>query len=42
MGKWNAEANELFLKASELDSPEQVGEFLSKACGGDVELRAEV
>ncbi len=42
MGKWNAAANEIFLQALELDSPDELQTFLVNACGTDSELRAEV
>ncbi len=30
MGKWNAAANEIFLQALELDSPDELQTFLSQ------------
>jgi serine/threonine protein kinase/tetratricopeptide (TPR) repeat protein len=42
MTTWNPRANELFLKALELDSPALRQEYLDGACAGDAPLRAEV
>jgi len=39
---WNPEANDLFLKAVEMPSPEQRRIFLQEACCGRAELRAQV
>jgi len=39
---WNPRANELFLAARELASPEARGEFLDRECAGDATLRADV
>jgi serine/threonine protein kinase len=42
MTTWNPQANELFLKALELDAPGARQEFLDGACASDAALRAEV
>jgi serine/threonine protein kinase len=42
MTTWNPRANELFLKALELDSPALRQEYFDGACAGDAALRAEV
>src|SRR5262245_10985890 len=42
MARWNPHANELFLKALEITSPEARRVFLDEACAGDAELRAAV
>jgi serine/threonine protein kinase/tetratricopeptide (TPR) repeat protein len=42
MTTWDARANELFLKAREISSPEERRAFLDRECGGDAELRAGV
>ena len=42
MTNWDPRANELFLKALELGSPEAQADFLDRACGGDAALRGEV
>ncbi|MFO0888641.1 MAG: hypothetical protein U0790_05770 [Isosphaeraceae bacterium] len=35
---WNPRANDLFLRASEIDSPEDRRAFLETECEGDAEL----
>src|SRR5579859_3713730 len=42
MPTWDPRANDLFLKALELDSRLERGKFLEEACGGDTALRGEV
>src|SRR5262249_24948023 len=42
MAAWNPEANDLFLKALEIRSPEQRLAYLDQACGSNAELRAQV
>jgi serine/threonine protein kinase len=42
MTTWDARANDLFLKAREISSPEERRAFLDRECGGDAELRASV
>jgi serine/threonine protein kinase/Flp pilus assembly protein TadD len=42
MATWNPKANELFLKALELPSAAERGDFLERECAGDAALRAEV
>ena len=42
MADWNPEANELFLKASELAAGGQRDAFLDEACDGDTALKARV
>ncbi|HEY3245130.1 MAG TPA: hypothetical protein VGM03_17445, partial [Phycisphaerae bacterium] len=42
MGAWNAEANDIFLKALEIGAQEARRGFLDRACGGNVELRGQV
>src|SRR6478672_709668 len=42
MGGWNPRANEIYLEAIELDSPERRQAYLDEACGADGALRAEV
>ncbi|HEX7448430.1 MAG TPA: tetratricopeptide repeat protein [Pirellulales bacterium] len=42
MNTWNPLANELFMQAREIASPDDQQEFLSGACNGDAGLRAEV
>jgi len=42
MAVWNPAANEIFLQAAEISSPEQRDDFLEAMCEGDAELRAEV
>ncbi|MGH7194424.1 MAG: serine/threonine protein kinase, partial [Candidatus Saccharimonadales bacterium] len=42
MNTWNPQANELFLRAIELGSPDNRRRFLDGACDGDPSLRAEV
>src|SRR5262249_38490730 len=42
MAAWNPEANDLFLKALDIRSPEQRKSYLDQACGGNAELRAQV
>jgi len=39
---WDPRANDLFLQALELCSPDERQEYLDKACAGDTALRAEV
>jgi serine/threonine protein kinase/Flp pilus assembly protein TadD len=42
MTTWNPRANELFLKALELPSPDERQEYLARTCAEDAALRAEV
>ena len=42
MTTWNPRANELFLNAAGLNSPDARREFLDRECAGDPALRAEV
>ena len=42
MADWNPQANEVFLKALDLRSPEERLAFLDGACAGDAGLRAQV
>src|SRR5438067_737529 len=42
MTTWNPRANDLFLKAAEMCSPDGRREFLERECAGDPALRAEV
>jgi serine/threonine protein kinase/WD40 repeat protein/tetratricopeptide (TPR) repeat protein len=42
MNTWNPNANELFLKALEIQSDKDRVAFLSESCGDDTSLRAEV
>ncbi len=42
MSAWNPKANEIFLRAAEIISPDDRGRYLDEACQADAELRAEV
>jgi hypothetical protein len=42
MARWDPQANEIFLKALEIEQPEERGAFLDKACGGAAGLREQV
>lgn len=42
MASWNPQANDLFLNAAEITSPEARRVFLDEACAGDAELRGQV
>src|SRR5262245_38688627 len=42
MAQWNPQANDLFMRASELARPDQRRAFLDEACAGDADLRAKV
>src|SRR5947209_1816581 len=42
MSAWNAQANDIFLKALEVQAPEERRRLLDETCGGNVELRAQV
>src|SRR5919197_290637 len=42
MTTWDPRANELFLKAAGLNSPDGRREFLDRECAGDPALRSEV
>jgi eukaryotic-like serine/threonine-protein kinase len=42
MSNWDPQVKELFLKALKLASPEERAAFLSQACAGKAELRAQV
>src|SRR5438046_8897250 len=42
MTTWDARANDLFLRARELSSPEERRTFLDRECGADAALRAGV
>src|SRR3954453_7307870 len=42
MTTWNPRANDMFLKAAEMGSPDGRREFLDRECAGDPALRSEV
>ena len=42
MAAWNPEANYIFLKAVEIEPPDDRRAYLDEACHGDAQLRAEV
>src|SRR4051812_3185573 len=42
MGIWNPRANDIFLEAAELHTPEQRRMCLDEACAGNDDLRAQV
>ena len=42
MSTWNPKANDIFLQAAEIHSPEVRGSLLTEACGDDGALRAPV
>jgi tetratricopeptide (TPR) repeat protein/serine/threonine protein kinase len=42
MAQWNAQANDVFLSAAEIDSPVARQRFLDQHCGNDAALRAQV
>jgi serine/threonine protein kinase/WD40 repeat protein len=42
MPTWNPQANDLFLRAAEIESADERREFLDRECGGDRELRRQV
>jgi eukaryotic-like serine/threonine-protein kinase len=42
MAPWNPQANDIFLQAVNLQTPEERRAFLDRACGGDMELRGAV
>jgi serine/threonine protein kinase/tetratricopeptide (TPR) repeat protein len=42
MAEWNSRANDVFLRAAELDSTAERWHFLDQECGDDVGLRAQV
>src|SRR5437867_700516 len=42
MAVWNPVANEIFLKALDIHTPEGRRVYLDEACGGDADLRAQV
>ena len=42
MATWNPEANSIFLRAVEIEPPDELAAFLGQACGADAELRAQV
>jgi serine/threonine protein kinase len=42
MAEWNARANDLFLRAAEIEAPAERQAFLNEHCGGDAALRREV
>src|SRR5262245_12964199 len=42
MAAWNERANEMFLKAIDIDSAEERASYLDQACAGDFDLRASV
>src|SRR5215213_8086629 len=42
MSAWNEKANEMFLKATDIESDEERAAYLSEACGHDTDLRTSV
>jgi serine/threonine protein kinase len=42
MAEWNSRANDVFLRAAEVDSPAERRLFLDQECGDDAALRAQV
>jgi WD40 repeat protein/serine/threonine protein kinase len=42
MAKWNSKANDVFLRAAEVESTDERRLFLDQQCGGDVGLLAQV
>ena len=42
MAEWNAKANDVFLRAAEVESPAERQRFLDQHCGDDAALRAQV
>jgi serine/threonine protein kinase/WD40 repeat protein len=42
MADWNPQANEIFLKAMEIEPPVERLVFVDHACGGDAKLRSQV
>ena len=42
MAQWDPRANEVFLKAMEIESQDQRRRFVDQNCGSDAELRAQV
>ena len=42
MAAWSPQANDIFLVAVEIASPEKRGQYLEQACGGDIDLRRAV
>src|SRR4051812_18746633 len=42
MAEWNSEANDIFLRAAEVESPAERQLFLDQHCGDDAVLRGQV
>src|SRR3954470_11547776 len=42
MGAWNPQANDIFLKATEIAGVEQRRAYLDEVCAGNADLRADV
>ncbi len=42
MPEWNLEANDIFVRAAEIDRPDERRRFLEQECGGDAGLQAQV
>src|SRR5262245_26933564 len=42
MPEWNAKANDIFLRAVEIEGPAERQHFLTQQCGDDLALRAQV
>jgi serine/threonine protein kinase/WD40 repeat protein len=42
MAEWNPRANDIFVRAAEIDPPDEQRRFLEQECGDDAELQAQV
>ncbi|MFO0808950.1 MAG: serine/threonine-protein kinase [Gemmataceae bacterium] len=42
MAEWNPQANDIFVRAAEIDAPVERRLFVEQQCGGDAALRAQV
>jgi WD40 repeat protein/serine/threonine protein kinase len=42
MSDWNSEANDIFVRAAEIDAPAERRLFVEQQCGGDADLQAQV
>jgi WD40 repeat protein len=42
VAEWNRKANDIFVRAAEIDRPDERRRFLEHECGGDADLRAQV
>jgi hypothetical protein len=42
MAEWNRKANDLFVRAGEINTPDEWRRFLEQECGGDADLLAQV